>query len=93
MTDERYELPEGWEMPELNDLLLKISNGTTKTQTKKFTNFPVTRIETISDGTVNFDKVGYLTEPLSVEDTEKYQVLKNDILFSNINSDCITLQF
>jgi len=78
--------PEGWAKTTLENIILKISNGTTEKQIKEKTDFPVSRIETISNATIDFDKVRYLKEP-SDEVLKKYKIEKGDILFSNINSD------
>ncbi|MDQ8199375.1 restriction endonuclease subunit S [Pelagicoccus enzymogenes] len=56
-------------------------NGTTATQVNYPTNYPVTRIETISEGKVDWQKVGYLEETSS-----SFLLKKGDILFSHINS-------
>src|SRR4051794_35504935 len=45
--------------------------------------YPVTRIETIADGSIDMERVGY-AEPTS--DIEKYRLRPGDILFSHINS-------
>jgi type I restriction enzyme S subunit len=46
----------------------------------------VTRIETISKGTIDLERVGYLAN-LPSETIQKYRLIPDDILFSNINSD------
>ena len=76
-------LPEEWDVKNLSDLLLLIKNGTTETQIQKKTDYPVTRIETISDWTINYDKVGYIE---SNKIAEQFKLLKYDILLSHINS-------
>lgn len=45
---------------------------------------PITRIETISDATINLAKVGYAG--ISISEAEKYMLKDGDILFSHINS-------
>jgi type I restriction enzyme S subunit len=70
-----------WKEIKFGTLLDYIGNGTSDYQVSKITNYPVTRIETISEGKVDFQKVGYLTTC-----SEKYLLKKGDILFSNINS-------
>lgn len=79
------ELPSGWAFPSLADVVIKISNGFTQRQDKSGA-IPVTRIETISKGIINLERVGYLSG-LSDETIEKYKLQKGDILFSHINSD------
>ena len=46
----------------------------------------MSRIETISAASVNYDRVGYCTH-LSEVDIGKYRLLPGDILLSHINSD------
>ena len=74
-------VPEGWGSIELGKCLNIIRNGYSGEQKKYQTNYPVTRIETISDGYIDFDKVGFV-EKISND----YKLLKGDILLSNINS-------
>jgi type I restriction enzyme S subunit len=86
-TDEiPYELPKGWIWTKLEDIIEKISNGITERQEKENVGLPVTRIETISNGYINLDRIGYLSN-LSSEVVEKFRLLQGDILFSHINSD------
>ena len=63
-----------------------MANGITRRQSKERVGAPVTRIETISDGTINLDRVRYLPE-LPQQTIDKYRLVRGDILFSHINSD------
>ena len=83
---EKNKLPQGWTQTSLDSLITKISNGTTEKQSREKTKFPVSRIETISNETIDFGRVRYLDNP-SPEIIQKYKIKKEDILFSNINSD------
>ena len=47
------------------------------------TGIPITRIETISDGVIDWARVGYVTHE---HDTPDYHVLTDDVLLSHINS-------
>lgn len=78
-------LPEGWEWKRLDQVLLFSRNGISKRQNTDNIGLPVTRIETISNGTVNINKVGYVAD-LEKKDIEKYKLIEGDILFSHINS-------
>jgi hypothetical protein len=60
-------------------------NGTDG-QSKDAGELRVTRIETISDGEIDEDKLGWVSG-ISEEQAEKYKIRKGDILFSHINSD------
>jgi len=73
--------PKGWAEYILEDTLLLLKNGCSSTQVVHKTIFPVTRIETISDGSINYNKIGY------VENIDQsYKIQKGDLLLSNINS-------
>ena len=65
----------------LGNHLAVARNGTTQSQVQFSTEYPVTRIETIADGTINFGKVGYLAVP-----ADGYELQPGDILYSHINS-------
>lgn len=67
----------------LNDIFEFIRNGAS---IKQFdgSGTPITRIETIADGTVNLDKVGYAD--IFDSKYEDYYLKENDILMSHINS-------
>ena len=79
-------LPERWQKRPLEDVVLRMSNGITKRQTKDGNGLPVSRIESISHGVVDMTRVGYLSG-LSSSEVENYRLKAGDILFSHINSD------
>lgn len=70
-----------WKEVRLGDVLNRLSNGfiydTTATH-----GYKITRIETISDGSINTSKVGFSEEIPAKE----YRLKKGDILYSHINS-------
>ncbi|MBW9221499.1 restriction endonuclease subunit S [Methanothermococcus sp. SCGC AD-155-C09] len=78
-------IPKSWEVVRLGDCLELIRNGTTRKQNKEGKGYPVTRIETISNGFIDIKKVGYVE--LSKKEVEKYRLKFGDILFSHINSE------
>ena len=80
------ELPTGWTITDFENVLLRMSNGTTKKQSKQKTGIPVTRIETISNGTVDLERVGFISEP-DKDLIRQFRLNLGDILFSHINSD------
>ncbi|WP_312394349.1 restriction endonuclease subunit S [Chryseobacterium sp.] len=86
MAISHYEnLPQGWAVCKLGDLFKFIRNGVSISQNKEMKGIPITRIETISNGTINRDRMGYA----NIIDNDKYcdYYLKvNDILMSHINS-------
>lgn len=65
----------------LGDLILFLRNGISNEQVDIYTDFSVTRIETIADGKIDYNKVGYVEKA-----PEDYKILQGDILVSNINS-------
>jgi len=71
-----------WEVKRLGDLLSRMANGAVYKPTNSF-GLPITRIETISDGTMDYLRTG--TAETSVE-LENYKLVSGDILFSHINS-------
>jgi type I restriction enzyme S subunit len=71
-----------WTTVELGSLLSHLGNGLTY-DTRQTAGAKVTRIETISAGTVNASKVGYTTY---TEELERYRLRQGDILYSHINS-------
>jgi type I restriction enzyme S subunit len=79
-------LPKGWLEVPFEELLVKLTNGTTTTQHKEPPGIPVSRIETISEAKINFQKVRYIRD-ISPEIRERFILEAGDILFSHINSD------
>ena len=76
------EIPKDWDILRLKYCFSGFTNGTSDTQLSSGESlYPVTRIETISSGEINLDKIGY------VAFSKKQYLLKTgDILVSNINS-------
>ena len=75
----------GWEYKKLGDCFSYIKNGANIKQTKDVDGFPITRIETLSGGVFNRDRMGYA----GIHDLSKYAdyVLESkDLLMSHINS-------
>ena len=75
-------IPQEWEVKYLGDLLVRLANGLTY-DVSITQGFPVSRIETISSGEINYSKVGYIND---VAGCESYKMQKGDILYSHINS-------
>lgn len=74
---------EGWHSGPLKDALSSISNGLALVQGNGSSGYRVTRIETISAGTIDLAKVGLIQ---TFEDISAYRLRVGDILLSNINS-------
>jgi len=79
-------IPKEWIQTKLEHVINKMCNGLTKRQNKEGKGFTVSRIETISMGRIDYNKVGFV-ENVSEEVIEKYKLIVGDILFSHINSD------
>ncbi len=75
-------IPQEWEVKYLGDLLARLANGLTY-DVSVTSGYPVSRIETISSGEINYSKVGYID---NVVECELYKMQKGDILYSHINS-------
>ncbi len=67
----------------LKSVINKMKNGYSGTQVLEETEYRVSRIETISDGTVNLEKVGFVEKN---DKLKEYKLECGDLLFSNINS-------
>ncbi len=72
-----------WPMEKLENITLNISNGLTYKNEKSSGGLPISRIQTISHGVINFDLVGYADLDTV---NPKYLMQEGDILFSHINS-------
>ena len=70
-----------WKKEKLGDLILFLRNGISNEQVDIYTDFPVTRIETIADGKIDYNRVGHVKKA-----PEDYRISQGDILVSNINS-------
>jgi type I restriction enzyme, S subunit len=71
-----------WSSMTLGDLLGRVSNGLVYRQSKD-QQYPITRIETISDGSINMNRTG---RAAPCREIEAYRLQPGDILFSHINS-------
>jgi type I restriction enzyme S subunit len=79
------EIPEEWEVVELGEIISRLQNGLSYEQSPTRSGIPITRIETISEGNINAQKVGFV-EGLGADDIARYKLHVGDILFSHINS-------
>lgn len=77
-------IPSRWNLIKFKRICYGFNNGTSCDQISPSENtVAVSRIETISGGKLNYDKVGYI---LPDSKLDRYKLNKGDILFSNINS-------
>ena len=81
------ELPKGWKLTKLGNILCRMTNGLNIEQTDvcSIDSFPISRIETIANEKIDFSRVKYCTP--SIDQKQKYLLKDGDILFSHINSD------
>ena len=85
MFGDPVENEKGWETKQLGDCFTYIKNGVNIKQDKTQSGLPITRIETLSNGVFNRDRMGYA----GITDIVKYQqyILNDkDLLMSHINS-------
>jgi type I restriction enzyme S subunit len=78
------DLPFDWEYILTGENLRYIRSGMSASQNQDGKGIPVTRIETIADGVVNHEKVGYVE--VDAKEAEADRLNNGDLLFSNINS-------
>lgn len=75
-------IPEEWSIHRLENVLERLKNGAVYTAAKNG-GIPISRIETISSGKIDFEKVGFAEHSKQLE---QYRLQPKDILFSHINS-------
>ena len=78
-------MKEGWPYKKLGECLSYIKNGANIKQTKGAEGIPITRIETLSGGVFNRDRLGY-ANIFTTEKYSQYIMDDGDILMSHINS-------
>jgi len=72
-----------WKLKTLGAVFTSVANGLSLEQKNDNAGYKVTRIETISDKSIDINKVGYV---LTEQDISAHRLCIGDILFSNINS-------
>jgi type I restriction enzyme S subunit len=75
--------PKSWSARHLRDLIVNMKNGIPETQNVNQKGIKVTRIETISNGVIDCEKIGFVD---GVDDYSRFKLEIGDILFSHINS-------
>lgn len=76
---------EGWELKKIGECFSYIKNGANIKQTKGAGGYPITRIETLSGGVFNRDRLGY-ADVVDLEQYKDYILESGDLLVSHINS-------
>lgn len=80
------QVPASWIKCELDDLILRMSNGANVKQFDEKVGLPISRIETIWNQLIDQNRVKYIKD-CSDDFVTKYLIENSDILFSHINSD------
>ncbi len=75
---------ETWKDTHLGEVFESITNGVNCDQKSNSGAHLITRIETISKGSVDLERIG--RADLNEKELSKYRLVENDILFSHINS-------
>ncbi|MGV1003006.1 restriction endonuclease subunit S [Empedobacter falsenii] len=73
------------EKVKISDVFIRIKNGANIKQIPDSLGIPITRIETISNGTIDYNRFGY-ANILDSTKYEEYILQEGDILMSHINS-------
>lgn len=83
----KKQLPKNWVECDLETIVERMTNGANLYQNETYfeNSYPITRIETIADESINLERVKYVIA--THEQIQKYSLKKGDILFSHINSD------
>ena len=79
-----HKLPNNWLWVRLEAVLTEIKNGTTIQQDKNAEGFSVTRIESLQNQTVDFNRLGTIVDSSAIRETDWYK--HGDIALSHINS-------
>lgn len=79
-----YKVPENWCWVHLRSCLHEIKNGTTIKQDKSGKGYFVTRIESIQNYTIDFERLGTIIEENKIKESDWYKA--GDIALSHINS-------
>ncbi|WP_287355203.1 restriction endonuclease subunit S [Prevotella sp.] len=74
-----------WELRKIGECFSYIKNGANIKQTKGAGGYPITRIETLSGGVFNRDRLGY-ADVVDLEQYKDYILESGDLLVSHINS-------
>ena len=78
-------MKDGWKYKKLGDLFPYIKNGANIKQSREAKGYPITRIETLSCGVFNRDRLGY-ANIYEIDKYEDYVLQSHDLLLSHINS-------
>lgn len=83
-SEQPYQVPANWCWVHLSGLLREIKNGTTIKQDKSGEGYSVTRIESLQNQTIDFNRLGTIIDRSEIKETDWY--IAGDIALSHINS-------
>ena len=84
VAEQPYQVPENWCWVYLSGILSEIKNGTTIKQDKSGEGYSVTRIESLQNQTIDFDRLGSIVDESAIKEADWYAA--GDIALSHINS-------
>lgn len=84
VEDQPHKLPDNWRWVHLELLVNEIKNGTTIKQDKSGNGYNVTRIESLQNQTIDFNRLGTITDNTKIKDVDWY--INGDVALSHINS-------
>ena len=83
VAEQPYQVPENWCWVYLSGILSEIKNGTTIKQDKSGEGYSVTRIESLQNQTIDFDRLGSIVDESAIKEADWYAA--GDIALSHIN--------
>ena len=83
-AEQPFKVPENWCWVYLRGILSEIKNGTTIKQDKSGEGYSVTRIESLQNQTIDFDRLGTIVDESAIKEADWYAA--GDIALSHINS-------
>ncbi|MBF7097802.1 restriction endonuclease subunit S [Alkalibacter mobilis] len=84
LDEQPYQIPENWIWVRLYSVISEIKNGTTIKQDKSNNGYSVTRIESLQNNTIDFNRLGTIIDETKIRQGDWYKA--NDIALSHINS-------
>ena len=84
VEEQPYTVPENWCWVRLSALLRELKNGTTIKQDKNGIGYKVTRIESLQQQTIDFDRLGNIVDKNKIKENDWYEA--GDVALSHINS-------
>ncbi|MBW4828923.1 MAG: restriction endonuclease subunit S [Clostridiaceae bacterium] len=84
VEEQLYDVPENWVWSSIDYVTDEIRNGTTIKQNKDQIGIKVTRIESIQNNSIDFNRIGFIEEVDKLKEKDYYQ--EGDIALSHINS-------